>query len=876
MKAIIKRIFRSVFFGSESALQGSNQLQMPVGEQLRMHADSFRDAGFSSNAAKLYEACLLYLPDRNDLLVQLGNMLKDSGEWERAEEVYLRALQQAPEDADIYLQLGHVLKLSGKLPEALTAYQRALQIQPSSPAAVEVERLSRVPASVQHGRQSRSAHGHGAERSGLSGVRHLGSEADTRALLLRDGLFDIEWYLKQYPDVAAAGLDPIEHYLNTGEKEGRSPNSWFRASDYLEANLDVKRVDLGALQHYAIYGREEGRVLAPKRESLDLPDTFHITCQRPSSKKRVAVVVHVYYPDVWSEIEEALQNIPEEFDLYVTLVKGASDQLKESITAAHSSACVLVFQNHGRDIFPFVYLCNTGVLGGYDAVCKLHTKRSLHRGDGDAWRQHLVQSLIGSEDIVARILAAFRSDLDVGLVAAAGNVFGSEYWGTNAFHIDRLASKLNFTYDPKKITFAAGSMFWIHPFLLTLLSSLRLSSADFEDELGQTDSTMAHAIERFFGILAQHAGFRIVDAGNVGVSITAARPRSRTKVLAFYLPQYHPIPENDRWWGRGFTEWTNVTKAKPLFEGHRQPRLPTDLGFYDLRSDEAREAQASLANEYGISAFCYYFYWFNGRRLLERPLDEMLRSGKPSFPFLLCWANENWTRSWDGLNKDVLIRQEHSPSSIELFANDVLPYFRDDRYFRHNGAPVLVVYRLTDIPNYRDAVGVWRRKWRDAGVEHVHICAVKFHTHDLPESPSDAGVDAYVEFPPHGVKATRLNSALTNLTSDFDGFVYDYGEVVENNLAQHEERSSFSVHRGLMLGWDNTARRGKGAHIAHGATPAKFRYWLRSAMLQAERHDPGADHLIFVNAWNEWAEGTYLEPDVHFGRGYLEALRSCI
>src|SRR4029077_7166935 len=199
----------------------------------------------------------------------------------------------------------------------------------------------------------------------------------------------------------------------------------------------------------------------------------------------------------------------------------------------------------------------------------------------------------------------------------------------------------------------------------------------------------------------------------------------KVKLIAFYLPQYHPIPENDDWWGKGFTEWTNVTKARPWFRGHYQPHLPADLGFYDLRLPETREAQANLARQYGIHGFCYYHYWFNGRRLLERPFNEVLASGSPDFPFCLCWANENWTRAWDGLEREVLIQQHYDSNDDLAHIRWLANAFRDPRYIRVHGKPLFLVYRVASLPDPMQTVSIWREEARRLGIGELFLCAVE-------------------------------------------------------------------------------------------------------------------------------------------------------
>ncbi len=341
---------------------------------------------------------------------------------------------------------------------------------------------------------------------------------------------------------------------------------------------------------------------------------------------------------------------------------------------------------------------------------------------------------------------------------------------------------------------------------------------------------------------------------------------ARTKAIAFYLPQYHPIPENDQWWGKGFTEWTNVSRARPMFPGHRQPILPGELGFYDLRLPEARARQADLAREAGIHGFCYYHYWFNGRRVLERPLNEVLRLGEPDFPFCICWANENWTRRWDGLEQEILLRQQHSLASDRRFILDLIPYLEDDRYIRVDGRPVVLVYRPDLMVDACDTAAVWRDECARAGLGEIHLCAVQFRTGD----PRPLGFDAAVEFPPHHFPAPEITARIDGLDPAFGGSVFDYAAGVRELIAR-PRHAEYRLYRGVMPSWDNTARRMEQAIIHHGATPDLYESWLRSAINIRQPEDGVRDNLVFINAWNEWAEGTVLEPRADLGRRYLDA-----
>jgi lipopolysaccharide biosynthesis protein len=429
--------------------------------------------------------------------------------------------------------------------------------------------------------------------------------------------------------------------------------------------------------------------------------------------------------------------------------------------------------------------------------------------------------------------------------------------------------------DESKLNFFAGSMFWFRPSALQPLRELRLGLDDFEVESGQVDGTLAHALERAIPVSVGAAGQKLAAFEPAGrAARRGALVGERTvKLLAFYLPQFHPIPENDEWWGPSFTEWTQVARSRPLYDGHPQPRLPAELGFYDLRTPETRQAQADLAAEHGIHGFCYYYYWFNGRRILERPLAEVLASGQPDFPFLICWANENWTRRWDGLDQDILLAQTYSPDSHRRFISDVIPILRDPRYVRYQGKPVLLVYRIRDIPDVRDATEIWRAECRAAGLGEIHLAAVRFW--DVIDV-TGYGFDAAVDFPPHHVAVKKVARSLPGLVDGFSGLAYDYEHVVRENLRTMGHGFASPAHRGVMLAWDNTPRLGPAAHFAHGATPELYEQWLRGVVAQEMAHNPAPESLVFINAWNEWAEGTNLEPDSVFGSGFLNATRNVL
>lgn len=348
---------------------------------------------------------------------------------------------------------------------------------------------------------------------------------------------------------------------------------------------------------------------------------------------------------------------------------------------------------------------------------------------------------------------------------------------------------------------------------------------------------------------------------------------ARARVIAYYLPQYHPIVENDEQWGPGFTEWTNVGKAPAMFPGHYQPRVPRDFGYYDLRVAETREAQARMAEEYGVEAFCYYHYWFAGHRLLERPFNEVLESGKPDFPFCLCWANHSWTGIWLGSPEHLIMEQTY-PGMDDHYQHFqyLLKAFKDKRYVTVDGKPFFAVYAPKDIPNVKQVTDMWREEAHKAGLPGLHLVGINQLEVWKPEPD---GFDASIaeRLPPrHGKVSKRLpRTALHHrLRRKPNPTIYTYEEAIDFMVRpKGPDHEDYPV---VLPNWDNTPRSGANGLVLHNSTPELFRKHLRKALHRVEKVDE-QHRIVILKAWNEWGEGNYIEPDQRHGRAYLDVLK---
>jgi lipopolysaccharide biosynthesis protein len=604
---------------------------------------------------------------------------------------------------------------------------------------------------------------------------------------------------------------------------------------------------------------------SPLRHSVDVnrlrrPPTAEGPQRRPPGHPRLLVAAHVHYPELWIEMAQRLARMPEPFDLLVSVTEGHGDQASADIRAVYPEAIIEVTHNQGRDWAPLVSQANRGLLSGYTAIARIHAKKSHHRSDGDAWRSDLLDGVLPDPESIERIVSLLDEDRGVGLVVPSGHVLGPEHWGSNLGLVSALAYRMTMAFDPGELAFPAGGMFWCRPWLLERLADLALDIDDFEIEVGQFDGTTAHALERLVGVMATVAGLDIIEHLDVPRRLREIDRADSTKpeIFCFYLPQYHQCDENDRFWGSGFTDWVNVKKAVPQFTGHRQPITPSDeVGYYDLSVASVLQHQWDLARGFGINGFIFHYYWFDGVRVLDRPLMNWLANPSISMPLAICWANENWTRRWDGLDSEVLLEQRYDSDWAGRFWQDLLPVMGDPRYLHMNGRPVVLVYRPLDLPKGGTA-NLISAFPRSSEIPDPYVIGVEPPRGRPPLGEHELRyLDAVVEFPPNSpLPLASLREHVVPIP-----LVPSYADVYGYREAAQDPRSG--VLQCVMPGWDNSSRRRQDAYVFHGSNPVTFRRHLSHVQ-------PGSP--LFINAWNEFAEGAVMEPTHRFGEGYLTAL----
>ena len=661
-------------------------------------------------------------------------------------------------------------EMARELKRALQEIRRALFSKNASTEKIALglgrvldlqRRVQQVSVSLRFANRIRFLRSDGATPSTVARVSNLSQRSAVRSWLLRSQInseplllpdnrfahvFDATWYLREHPEIAAQGIDPLEHYLERGAKEACNPHPLFDTTWYLTMNPDVRSANINPFEHYIETGGREGRD------------------------------PHPLFSSKWY------------LEQYLDVASAGLNPLVHYITAGAKE------------------------------------RRSPHpMFDAHFYAEKYSEAADESEDLLQHYLT-------VG-------------W--------KKGFKPNPKFDPEFYlrTYPDVAEAGMDPLTHFVLQ-------------GRTEGRVPCVQDLTFEPYC--SSFEIPH----GPAPMTGPVTAEVKAIALYLPQFHAIPENDEWWGKGFTEWTNVRGGRPNFEGHYQPHVPSVLGYYDLRDPTVLQKQAKLAASYGIYGFCFHYYWFAGTVLLDLPLQQIVNTTDSNFPFCICWANENWTRRWDGKEQEILISQHHSPKDDLAFIRKTKPILLHKNYIRVEGKPLLAVYRPSLFPDPVATTTRWRNYFRECGHGELHLAMVRSFNDQTP--PESYGFDAAIQFPPH-CPANAVTSLIPDKSELFTGTVFDYTELRKIALNQLKTRqASAKMYPGVMPSWDNTARRRGRATVWVNSCPESYYEWL-SAVVAIVSTKPVDERLIFINAWNEWAEGCHLEPDERFGFAWLNA-----
>ena len=714
-------------------------------------------------------------------------------------------------------------------------------------------------------------------------------------------LFDTNWYLEQNPDVANAGQNPLTHYLLHGAAEGRVPSPIYDGGHP------------GALQGNSGAWTLVGKASTSRRNAEEAVRTCNayrsLTKQiRTQHRKRLEALKGAK-PEVLTLADHDLTNHARTLsfevspDIQVSIIIPVYGQLRftlECLTTIRERTHgvqyeVIVVDDASLDETPEVLplVANLRYLkkdknSGFIDSCNLGS--SVARGKyvlflnndaqvTDGWLRPLVETFSKYDNVGAVGPKVVYPD---GRLQEAGvSINGDCTSSLTGLFDDPILPRYNYH---REVTYCSGVCLLVETAVFRALGG-------FDTDLTPAyceDCDLAFRLRRehlrvFYiheSVIIHHMS--VSSRGDTKLAQVTKNQQllsqkwqyqidelNKVRIIAMYLPQYHPIPENDRWWGKGFTEWTNVAKSRPNYEGHYQPHVPADLGFYDLRLDEIRREQAELARRYGIAGFCYYYYWFSGHRLLHGPLESVLKGDGQEFPFCIAWANENWTRKWDGREQDILIAQQHSDDDDRRVILDVVRFMRHPSYIRIRGKPLFLVYRISLLPDIRHTVEIWREMCRREGIGEIYLAFVEsFEFVGSTKHPRDYGFDASVEFPPHGTSAL-MEAPGRIISPEYRGVIHDYRKAVLQYLRR--DIPGYVRFRAVMPGWDNTPRRQVDPVIFENVSPGAYQAWLEAILDETRDQNFGDERIVFVNAWNEWGEGNHLEPDQRHGHGFLEA-----
>jgi GT2 family glycosyltransferase len=743
--------------------------------------------------------------------------------------------------------------------------------------------------------------------------------------------FDAAFYIQRYNDVPNSPREAFCHFVGFGDREARVPGPAFDPEWYLRQYKDVAHVGFPPLRHFLVQGQQEGRAPQGKQtfqttgtsrannSTSPLPITpkesrsFYHGISQAIDERRSARIKAVNeqdaLPEKVSDVQASIRSLkfPVADKPIVSILIPVFNELKVTVE------CLLSIMNSDTHCDYEVYVaddCSTDaeirLLGGIPGLRYFRNKKNLNflRSSNEAYRNlkaPYVLLLNNDAQVKRGAIDKLVEALNDSTVGAVGPKIlfpdGRLQEAGCSINIDASANMIGIFQNALDPTFCySRDVEYISGAALMVKRDL-VGKTLFSDNLAP-----AYCEDLDLCLRIRATGYRvryIADAEvvhHLSVSMSDRKKKmhnivknqekilktwgteiadgNQVRAICYYLPQFHPIKENDYWWGVGFTEWTNVAKAEPSYAGHYQPHLPADLGFYDLRLKEVLAKQSELLRRYGLGGFCMYYYNFGGDRFLGRPLDIILENPDLDFPFCLCWANENWSKRWDGGTRDLLLGQSYDEATMLSLIKDVVQAAKDPRYIRIGGKPLFLIYRPLLIPDLANAVKFFREVAKEQENFDFHLVFVEsLESLEADISPLDFGFDASVEFPPHGI-AVPSHDEREIYKTGWRGSRFDYEKTVVN--AVHRPSVAWPRYPGVFPSWDNTARQPVAGTSFDHCSPEVFQKYAEEQIRKSRNSFVGDQKLIFVNAWNEWAEGAHLEPDRAFGHRWLEAIRGAL
>ena len=719
--------------------------------------------------------------------------------------------------------------------------------------------------------------------------------------------FDVSYYLSRYPDVKDSGMNPLLHYIRYGKKEGRRINEkgfvikhytlvekvLFLLKDAKEKPFLVTKFIYELRQHgfrrtlakTKFFLRKNltvtevlpGEDISQEREKIRVvPYYIDITRGKCIAEfgEDVSIGVHMYV-DSMDGLKKLLQRLKlfRRFDLFLSVTESFETATLESMlktevqgiqkfivkkVPSYLGAMGSLVTQYGKELL------------AYDNIIHLHTCKD------DNLNLILDESGVQSGEIFALLQKNVKI---VFAQESEGAIKDPTGWYGNQSRAKRFLQKYtdsNISEFPK-IEFPQNGMFWAKSAALQTLLKLSLKSEEFEKDnnlnelLKQLILVFASSYEGESYVIYQGDTLRDYRYYEEQKDFSDAIVHDDIKVLSYYLGQFHPIPENDEWHGKGFTEWTNVRSAYPLYEGHYQQHIPhEDIGYYMLNNPDILRKQADMMKKSGVYGQIFYHYWFTGKLILEKPVQMLLEHKDIDMPFCFCWANENWTKRWDGNEAEILLGQEYSAKDARAFIQYLIPFFQDERYIKVDGRPMLYVYRPSSIPNEKEYVDIWKEECEKAGLKAPYVVAVLTRG---AVNPKEHFMDAGVERILHdwtGGAVPDIKNTLKQYHS-MTGSVLSYDEVAAFYESQMDEKK-FTYFRSISPMWDNTARYKEGAILLDRPSPYRFQKWFEQLIVYTKKTLPQKERFLIVNAWNEWAEGAHLEPDTYHGYACLNAI----